>query len=792
MKRTRKEQQLSGLRVRSGDVAVQTNSRNLVYDGIAAYIWYAFFCMTFFRSAHIIFLFSGIAPAIIAVLGAERIKNKKFKNRRKYVLLVLVGVIYAALVFIMWDKGLKDSVCLAVNVFLETMGKNNGIYYGQFPTNSADYGMAAGFAGILLSALSVFMVFGRNRGVFGVWSILTMILLFAGFHSSMLFGSLLGIAGMFLFLYFRAVRSRMSSQWKLLLNFSGICLLCAVIVAGIGILGHQMSGDSSNSALNWMKSLAWKEIDRIRYGSSVLPDGNIRDEGALNRSDRTALQVVMSKSESLYFRGFVGSCFKDGVWTSLGSENYYESYPLFYWLHEKGFYGTGQLSEIYRLLDQEDKEEDFISVKIQNKHASRKYFYLPYEYQSQKDRGEVSVNLADERLKSSGLFGIRSYGFNTEANLVKNYPELSADYLEKAETETFSEYAEYETYYNQYIYEHYLEISEEDREVLSACLGEYEYKNAEHMGYNEAKALIVTWLNKNLDYKESAGSVPAGENTLSYLLQERKTGYDIHYATAAALMYRYLGIPARYVEGYLLTVSAAENAADYEAIDIPESDAHAWVEIYQDGIGWVPVETVGAYMDLMEQPSDIILRGGGEGGAFGSQEDTEEVQEEDEKEPERKKSREERTKLFATVILSVISLVLFVFLILIVLLFCRRRKKILFRDRRFTQRDRGLAVRYLFQWAVILLRTEGQEIKGGSLHGQLEWIKGQYSDSYINEYEKTVEIVQTAVFSKIKTEESQYRRVLRFVEETDRRIHKNAKLSKRFMLWWKYPSINMK
>ena len=49
---------------------------------------------------------------------------------------------------------------------------------------------------------------------------------------------------------------------------------------------------------------------------------------------------------------------------------------------------------------------------------------------------------------------------------------------------------------------------------------------------------------------------------LQYTLERSGHGYSVHYATAAVLMLRYMGVPARYVEGYYLS---AEDAARYKA-----------------------------------------------------------------------------------------------------------------------------------------------------------------------------------------------------------------------------------
>jgi hypothetical protein len=61
-----------------------------------------------------------------------------------------------------------------------------------------------------------------------------------------------------------------------------------------------------------------------------------------------------------------------------------------------------------------------------------------------------------------------------------------------------------------------------------------------------------------------------------------------HFATAAVAMYRAFGIPARYTVGYSV------NAREGFSVEVTTLDAHAWVEIYVDGMGWVPVEVTGS------------------------------------------------------------------------------------------------------------------------------------------------------------------------------------------------------
>ena len=60
------------------------------------------------------------------------------------------------------------------------------------------------------------------------------------------------------------------------------------------------------------------------------------------------------------------------------------------------------------------------------------------------------------------------------------------------------------------------------------------------------------------------------------------------------MAYRAAGYPARYTEGYHLSdmdAQAASDAGEKEVI-LTTKNAHAWVEVYIAGLGWMPVEVV--------------------------------------------------------------------------------------------------------------------------------------------------------------------------------------------------------
>lgn len=76
------------------------------------------------------------------------------------------------------------------------------------------------------------------------------------------------------------------------------------------------------------------------------------------------------------------------------------------------------------------------------------------------------------------------------------------------------------------------------------------------------------------DYDPEMGTFP------EWFIKNDGRGYCMHYATTAAAILRGIGIPARYVTGYCV-----EGKKD-EYVDVSSENAHAWVEYYDENIGW--------------------------------------------------------------------------------------------------------------------------------------------------------------------------------------------------------------
>ena len=108
------------------------------------------------------------------------------------------------------------------------------------------------------------------------------------------------------------------------------------------------------------------------------------------------------------------------------------------------------------------------------------------------------------------------------------------------------------------------------------------------------------YLHKNTTYTLSPGRLKGDDFVLEFLLHKKK-GYCTSYASATVLMLRYMGIPARYAEGYVITpketMGKSFSSTDSGMIFVKDSSAHAWAEVFIDNVGFMTVDTTPEYDD---------------------------------------------------------------------------------------------------------------------------------------------------------------------------------------------------
>ncbi|GAP16045.1 transglutaminase-like enzyme, putative cysteine protease [Longilinea arvoryzae] len=126
-----------------------------------------------------------------------------------------------------------------------------------------------------------------------------------------------------------------------------------------------------------------------------------------------------------------------------------------------------------------------------------------------------------------------------------------------------------------------------------------------------AKAVAIqNYLRLTYPYDLTVAPPPAGTDEVDNFLFEARAGFCSHFATAMAVLLRAQGVPARVAVGYL----TGEYDPERGAFRVPASAAHAWVEVYFAGYGWIEFEPTPAF-----QAPGYELTAAGQAGAGQSQ-----------------------------------------------------------------------------------------------------------------------------------------------------------------------------
>lgn len=255
--------------------------------------------------------------------------------------------------------------------------------------------------------------------------------------------------------------------------------------------------------------------------------------------DRVFLRVKTEGSGRLYLRGASFSDYTGTGWTPASKE-----------IEESSLAFTANV------IAAAGGEERMMTIRDSSSSA---YRFLPYF--SQEETGLDSYVLSDGANRYDAAF------FTIPSQLeITDLPEVNKD----------------EVNYRSYAHTVYTQLPDSTKAVILPILAEAGiYPSGENL-----PATVAAYVQRAGRYDLNTPPYPSSDYA-SYFFTTAHQGYCIHFATAAAAAYRSLGIPARVTAGFVTETDAGRYT------DVKGSDAHAWVEIYQDGIGWIPVEVTG-------------------------------------------------------------------------------------------------------------------------------------------------------------------------------------------------------
>lgn len=312
--------------------------------------------------------------------------------------------------------------------------------------------------------------------------------------------------------------------------------------------------------------LDWFPSEETLDGGPFSPDAgqnaprmDFYTAGPRSYTGRAMLQVASSRPGTMYLRGEVYRDYSSQAWTGVEPNS------------------TDNLSNYNPMLGTSP-----VSATITYLTSPRSMVYLPYQTTVVEDKQVFSDSpLVFPQAQQS--YDVGYIPLDDSPSRLGNIPTLSEQeeaygaYLEVPEDVS----GDLLVWFTQAMEE--LENSGEP--IRANATGEYASE------LNTA-ALIAQLLERNATYDLRTPRTPSEEDFVTYFLEESHRGYCVHFASAATLLLRTQGIPARYVSGYVTTIPSSsldQNTREYTT-RVVDSNAHAWVEIYLYGYGWYPVE----------------------------------------------------------------------------------------------------------------------------------------------------------------------------------------------------------
>lgn len=377
------------------------------------------------------------------------------------------------------------------------------------------------------------------------------------------------------------------------------------------------------------------------YGSmgGGLAGGKLSTDPYVEFTNETAFQLTMPMDAgSLYLKGFAGVAYTGESWEDLNRSEKEKYDGIVKKYGNSSLTGENLTSAYLSLLSDgvvtynSEKLSSFgvypnriwnrFEMDIQYVIANKRYMYAPY-FLGSLPEGEFNTvsDLYLKPKKEQGEYSFLFYKLSKGDYINENLEKLSSlqNSIEIKDAKRYKKFTDFEENYRRFVYDTYVGIPvNQFKRIEQIDLGVSKAYDRSTMIQVVQK--VVRYLEDTTRYTLSPGPLPEGEDYIEYFLFDSKKGYCAHYASAAVMILRYYGVPARYVEGYIVTdrdikkgipgttlyPQATYNESGMEhwydatktTVEIRDTNAHAWVEVYFDGVGWIPIEVTAGYSNF--------------------------------------------------------------------------------------------------------------------------------------------------------------------------------------------------
>ena len=538
---------------------------------------------------------------------------------------------------------------------------------------------------------------------------------------------------------------------------SGI-IACLLIAAAIG-----------PGVQNWVAGVrdnVHRHIHETKYETkyTTLPEGDFSDYRKKEQKAKQALAVTMEKPQQLYLRGFTGAVFTGDTWEALDRSALAKNKDLLYWLNLNAFNQNAQFdaAAAYAGLSKN-------TVTIQNIGACSYYRYVPFSL----GKGTLSK---PENLNTDGVFadGQRSYVYSVTGGTPDEIMQV-LKLLQTSEDLAVLQYRKAESGYRQFVNHYYLQVPTDVRELLQEQwdAAAAAYGTANNLTQQQAQECTLIFLSRCFPEEGTPEDMK--------LPLEMAEGTTFQYATVAAMTLRYFGIPARYAEGYVISQEMAAGYESGETMTVDSSCAKAWVEVYQDGIGWIPMDLTPGIGEILEDPESNDPNKGDS-----SNKDTTEKKDEEEEEPteQPEPTGGAMVRIILETMLWSLLIVLGIILVLLLILWLRRKLLLGKKEKKFQSAAVSDGIAWIYADTAVLLEKLGFDRGNGSMRGLHQPLEEKYGLEFAAQFDAVTDLNDRAMFSSQAMEEEHRKAAHKFHSHVLRKLKSELKWYKRLWLKW--------
>lgn len=499
-------------------------------------------------------------------------------------------------------------------------------------------------------------------------------------------------------------------------------------------------------------------IHAYRYETeyTVLPEGDFRQAPAPSTDGLPGLLVTMSHPGEMYLRGFAGCTFSGEAWKPMDAACLAENAELLYWLNQGDFPLNAQFSAASGLLGQETG-----TVAIENIGACSENLYLPLGLAA----GDwlEPENLNQDVLSGNGS---RVYRYNV-VEMNENTISRVLEYLQTSEEPQVLQYRREESAYRDFIYDNYTQVPETVTEMLGPrwdAIAEV-YSTVDDLTLHQAQECALVFL-------ESCFSESRDEDQALPLSNAQGSSYQ--YATVAVLTLRYFGIPARYAEGYVISEEMAAGVSAGEPVEVTAACAGAWPEVYQDGIGWIPMTLAPGFGELLREEPNAQ-------GTAQEQEEPQQTESLPQEQPEPVGGTV--TALTGNDWFPVVVILAVLALFCLILagrrqLLCRKKQE------KFRQELGNAAIGWLFADVATLLEAVGLNRGNGSMRQLCGPAKERFGAEYAEKLSAMIRCNEESLFSSRTMTAQQWQDMVAFHQKTVECLQTGSKWHRRLWMKW--------